>query len=135
MELRTVLLKDRICTSKRSKCKRKPDRENTEAILQYSQDGTTMKNTRSHFLTSDGENTTSYCTTSSPWRHNSERLRELKEFRLRIIVSLQQSPKEELSFHSINDPTLLKQKNANDCTTSTWQEPNQNTDTFLAVNK
>ena len=34
--------------------------------------------------------------------------------------------KEELSNHSINDPTLLKRKeNANDCTTSTWQGPQQ----------
>ena len=35
-----------------------PDRESTEAILRYFQDGTEMKNTGSHFLTSDGENTT-----------------------------------------------------------------------------
>ena len=42
----------------------------------------------------------------------------------------------ELSNHSINDPTLLKRKeNANDCMTSTWHEPNKNTETFLAVNK
>ena len=43
-----MLLKDRRCTSRRSKCLRKPDRENTEAILQYYQDGTTMKDTGSH---------------------------------------------------------------------------------------
>ena len=55
-------------------------------------------------------------------------LRELKEFRLRIIGFLQQILKEELSFHSINDPTLLKRKeNANDCMTITWQEPNKTT--------
>ena len=42
----------------------------------------------------------------------------------------------DLSFHSINDPTLLKQKeNANDCMTNTWQEPKKNTEIFLAVNK
>ena len=39
-----------------------------------------------------------------------------------------------LNNHSTNDPTLLKRKgNANDCTTSTWQEPNKNTEIFLAV--
>ena len=44
--------------------------------------------------------------------------------------------KEELSNHSINVPTLLKRtENANDCTTSTWQEPNKNSETFLAVKK
>ena len=44
--------------------------------------------------------------------------------------------KEELSFHSISDPTLLKRKeNANDCTTSTWQGPKKNTGPFLTVNK
>ena len=41
-----MLLKDRRCTSRRSKCSRNPDRQNTEAILQYSQDGTTMKKYR-----------------------------------------------------------------------------------------
>ena len=111
VEQSTVLLKDGRCTSRRSKCLRKPDRENTEATLQYSQDGTTMKNTGSHLLTSDGENTTSYCTTGSLGDvRTSTRLRDLKEFRLRIIGFLQQVLKEELSFHSINDPTLLKRK-------------------------
>ena len=34
--------------------------------------------------------------------------------------------KEELSHHSINDPTVLKRKeNANDCMTSTWQRTQQ----------
>ena len=43
---------------------------------------------------------------------------------------------EELNSHSINDPTLLKRKeNANDCMTSTWQEPDKNAEIFLAVNK
>ena len=38
--------------------------------------------------------------------------------------------------HSINDPTLLKRKEiANDCMTSTWQEPNKNTEIFFAVDK
>ena len=69
-----------------------------------------MKNTGSHFLTSDGENTTSYCTTGSPWRRTQTRFRELKEIRLRIIGFSQQILKEELGFHSINVPTLLKQK-------------------------
>ena len=42
---------------------------------------------------------------------------------------------EELSNHSINDPTLLKRKeHANDCMTTTWQEPDKNTETFLAIN-
>ena len=36
-----------------------------------------MKITGSHFLTSDGENTTSYCTTRSPLRSTSTRLREI----------------------------------------------------------
>ena len=67
-------------------------------------------NTGSRCPTSDGENTTSYCTTGSPWKSTSTLLPELKEFRLRIIAFLQQNLKEELSFHSINDPTLLKQK-------------------------
>ena len=49
---------------------------------------------------------------------------------------LQQILKEELSFHSIADPTLLKPKvNARDCTTITWQEPNKKTEIFLAVKK
>ena len=44
--------------------------------------------------------------------------------------------KGELSNHLINDPTLLMRKeNANDCTTSTWQEPNKNTEILLAVKK
>ena len=52
------------------------------------------------------------------------------------IGFLLQILKEELMFHSIKDPTLLKRKeNANDCMTSTWQQPNKNTETFLAVNK
>ena len=38
------------------------------------------------------------------------RLPELREFRFRLIGFLQQNLKEEFSFHSINDPTLLKQK-------------------------
>ena len=67
-------------------------------------------NTGSRCPTSDGENTTSYCTTGSPWRSTSTLLPELKEFRLRIIGFLQQNLKEELSFHSINNLTLLKQK-------------------------
>ena len=81
-----------------------------DAILQYSHDDTPVMNTGSRCPTSDGENTTSYCTTGSPWRSTSTLLPELKEFRLRIIGFLQQNLKEELSFHSINDPTLLKQK-------------------------
>ena len=128
-----MLLKDKRCTSMRSKCARKPDRENKEAILQYSQDSTPMNNTGSHFLTSDGENTTSYCTTGSPWRRTSTKVRELKEFRLRMIAFLQQILKEEHSNHSINDPALLKRKeNAKDSMTSTWQEPNKNTEVFLS---
>ena len=46
VEFSTMLLKDKRCTTRRSKCLRKPDSENTEAILQYSQDGTSMKNFR-----------------------------------------------------------------------------------------
>ena len=42
----------------------------------------------------------------------------------------------DLNNHSISDLTLLKRKeNANDCTTSTLQEPNKNTEIFFAVNK
>ena len=83
-----------------------------------------------------GKNTTLYCTTGSPWRSTSTPLQELKEFKIQNIGFLRQMQKEELSNHSINDPTLLKRKeNANDCTTSTWQEPNKTTETFLAVNK
>ena len=38
---------------------------------------------------------------------------------------------EELSNHSINDPTLLKrQENANECMTSTWQGPTRNVGTI-----
>ena len=53
-----MLLKDKRCTSVRSKSFRKPDTESTEAILRYFYDGTEMQNTGSHFLTSDGEDTT-----------------------------------------------------------------------------
>ena len=57
------------------------------------------------------------------------KLRRLKEFRFRKMGFLQQMLLEELSSHSINDPTLLKRKeNANDCMSSTWQEPNRNTE-------
>ena len=120
VESSTVLLKGRRCTSVRSRCLRKQDKNKTGAILQFCQDGTPMQITGSHFLTSDGENTTSYCTTGSLWRSTSTRLRELKEFCLQKIGFLQQILKEEISFHPINDPTLLKQKeNANDCMTST----------------
>ena len=69
-----------------------------------------MKNTGRHFLTSDGEKTTSCCTTGSPWRRTSTRLRELKEFRWRTFGYLQQILKEEFSFHSINDPTFAQAK-------------------------
>ena len=104
------------------------DMKNTGAILQISQGGTPMKITGSHCLTSDGENITSYFTTGSPWRSTSTRLRELKKLRLRIFGFSQQIQEEDLSKHSINDPTLLKRKeNANDCMTSTWQEPNKKT--------
>ena len=66
----------------------------------------------------------------------STSLQELKEFKIWNIGFLWQMQQEELSNHSINDPTLLKRKeNANDCTTSTWQEPKKNTKPFLAVNK
>ena len=98
-----VIKKNITCTSMRSKCLRKPDRESTKATLQFFQDGTPVKNTGSHCLTSDGENTTSHCTKGSPWRSTSTRLRELKECRLRIIGFLQQVLKEELSIHSIKD--------------------------------
>ena len=120
----------------RSKCSSKSDRENTEAILRFSQDGTPIKNTGSHLLKSDGENATSYCTTGSPWRRTSTRLRKLKEFRLRIIGFSLQIFKEKLGFFSINDLTLLKRTgNANDCTMSTWQEPKKKTEPFFAVTK
>ena len=39
------------------------------------------------YRTSDGDNTTSYCTTGSPWRSTSTFLRELKEFRIRTLDS------------------------------------------------
>ena len=38
-----VLLKDRWCSSRRSKCLRKQDKRNMEAILRYFQDGTNKK--------------------------------------------------------------------------------------------
>ena len=42
----------------------------------------------------------------------------------------------DLSHHSINELTLLKQKeNANDSTTSTWQGPKNNTEPFFAVRR
>ena len=56
--------------------------------------------------------------------------------RIQIVGFLRQILKEELSFHSINHSTLFKRKeNANDCMTSTWQEPNKNLERLLAVNK
>ena len=73
--------------------------------------------------------------TESPWRSTSTRLQEPREFKIRSIGFSRYMQKEELSNHSINDPTLLKRKeNANDCTTSTWQERNKTTETFLPVN-
>ena len=56
----------------------------------YSHNGTATKITGSHSQTSGGENTTSCCTTGSPWRSISARLLGLKEFRLRIIGFLRQ---------------------------------------------
>ena len=134
-EQNTDLLNDKRCAPMRSNCLRKPDRKNTGAIQRYSQDGTPMKNTGVHFLTSEGENTTLFCTTGSPWRSTCTSLQELKD-KIRNIGFLRQMQKEKLSNHSINDTTLLKRKeNANDCTTSFWQRPKKNTEPFLAFNK
>ena len=61
----------------------------------------------------------------------STSLQELKEFKIRNIGFSRQMQTEELSNHSINDPDLLERKdNANDCTTSTKQGPNKNTEPF-----
>ena len=76
------LLKDTRCTTMRSKCLERPDRESTEAILRYSHDGTLVMDTGSHYLTPGGENTTSYCTTGSAWKSTSTKLRGLERIQI-----------------------------------------------------
>ena len=62
--------------------KKKPDRENTDAIQRYFHDGTPTKNTETHCQPQGGKNTTQCCTTESPWRSTSTPLEELKEFKI-----------------------------------------------------
>ena len=69
-------------------------------------------------------------------KHIYTTIQELSAFKIRNTWFSQKMQMEELSNHSINDPTLHKRKeNASDCMTSTWQEPDKNTETFLAINK
>ena len=82
VEPSTELPKDKICTTMPNKCFKRPDRESMETIQRYSHDSTLVTNTESHNLTSEGENTTSYCTTGSPWRSTSTQLQDPNEFRL-----------------------------------------------------
>ena len=73
--------------------------------------------------------------TELSWRSISTSQHEQRKFKNRNVGFLRQMQKEDLSNHSINDPTLLKRKeNANDCTTSTWQGLSKTTEPFLAVN-
>ena len=113
---------------------KKPDMENMEAILRYSLDGTPMKNTRSHFLSSDRRNTSSYCRTGllgdaplqgyENWKNSAcVQLYSYSRFWRRNSASTQRP-----------DYPQAK-KNANDCMTSTWQASKKNTWTFLTVNK
>ena len=53
LEQSRELLKDKRCTTVRSKCLKRPDRESTEDIPRYSHDGTLVMNAGSHYLTSD----------------------------------------------------------------------------------
>ena len=112
VEPSTDLLKDKRCTTKRNRCLKRPDRESTEAIQRYFHDDTETKNTKSHCQPKGGKNTSKCCTTRSPWRSTSTSPQQLKEFKIRNIGFLRQRQmqKEELSNHSINDPTLLKRK-------------------------
>ena len=67
-----------------------------------------------------------------PGGSTSTSQQKLKEFKIRNVGFSRQMQK-DLSNHSINDLTLLKRKeNTNDCTTSTWQGPQKNTEPFLA---
>ena len=69
------------------------------------------------------------------WREHHVLLFDRIALERHIYVATQNSKHWILTIHaerpqqpSINDPTLLKRKeNANDCATSTWQEPNKNT--------
>ena len=54
--------------------------------------------------------TTAYCTTGSPWGRTSTRLRELKEFRLRIIGFSQQILKEKLPLSQRPDIAQAKRE-------------------------
>ena len=97
------------CTTRRNGCSRRPDRKSTEAIRRYFHDGTERPQKVIDRQKGE-ENTTSYCTTESPWRSTSTSPQKLRELTIRSIGFSRKMQKEELSLHSINEPTLLKQK-------------------------
>ena len=77
-----MLLKDRRCTSRRSKCLRKPDKECTEAILRYSQDGTAMNKYRKSLSDIGWKEHHIILYDTIALRRTSRRLRELKEIQI-----------------------------------------------------
>ena len=121
----------------KNRCFKRPDRESTDTIQRYFRDGMPVNRTETRCMTSGGEKNTFCYTTESLWRSTSTSPQELREFKIRSLGFSRQMQKEELSNHSINDPTLLKRKeNANDCMTSTWQVPKKNTEpSSLSTNK
>ena len=104
-----VLLKDRRCASIRSKCSRKTDRPTGKTRMSptISHNGAPMQNTGSGFVTWDGDITTSYCTMRSL---TSGRLRELNEFRMRIIWNCTTSSEGRIQLPSNQRPYFAQAK-------------------------